>query len=57
MPLYEYWCQACGHEIEKLLTYKEAEKKLFSCHKCGARLTRKHGNIAHFEFKGNMQRI
>ena len=52
MPLYEYWCQACGYTEEKRLTYEEGEKRQFSCPKCGARLTKKVGNIAHFEFKG-----
>ena len=39
MPLYEYRCQACGKEVERLVSYKASD--LQSCHECGARLTRK----------------
>lgn len=56
MPLYEYWCQACGYKEEKLLTYKKAEEGIFGCPKCGAKLTKRMGNIKHFEFKGKMTR-
>ena len=57
MPLYEYWCHACGYIEERILTLEEGKEKLFSCPKCGARLTKKIGNISHFEFKGNLKRI
>ena len=56
MPLYEYYCKTCGYTEEKRLTYKEGEKT-FSCPKCGAKLTKKIGNICYFKFKGMMTRV
>jgi len=55
MPQYEYECQACGYIEERRLTFEEGEKRVFSCPKCGARLTRKLGKVVHFEFKGKLQ--
>jgi len=57
VPIYNYWCQACGYEEEKLLTQAQAKEGLFSCPKCGTRLTKQMGNIAHFEFKGNLKKV
>lgn len=54
MPVYEYWCQGCGKEVEKLVKSIERELPLVSCPDCGARMTKKVGSIAHFEFKGAM---
>ncbi len=41
MPLYEFWCQACGYEIEKIVSIKDSE--FVSCPKCGAKMTKKMG--------------
>ena len=57
MPIYNYWYQACGYEEEKLLTQTQAKEGLFSCPKCSARLAKQFGNIAHFEFKGNLKKV
>ena len=53
MPLYEYICFACGNKEEIILSIRDAEEKLFSCSKCGAKLTKLMGSITRFEFKGN----
>jgi len=37
MPLYEYHCQACGNDFEKIRKF--SNKDLVSCSKCGARAT------------------
>lgn len=39
MPIYEYHCQACGKNFEKLRSYKGRD--LVSCPDCGARVDRK----------------
>lgn len=33
MPIYEYKCETCGHEFEKLVLGKNAEKDI-TCPKC-----------------------
>ena len=35
MPIYEYHCQACGYEFEKLRSFEE--RNLMSCPECGAK--------------------
>lgn len=46
MPIYEYSCQECGAEFEKLLIRTSAEKDLV-CPECGAReLNRKFSLFA-----------
>lgn len=46
MPIYAYWCQACGLDLEKLVTYNARD--LPSCPDCGVRLTRR---VSSFSFK------
>ena len=46
MPLYEYHCQACGHNFEVLMSLEAAD--MVSCERCGARATRK---LSLFSFK------
>jgi putative FmdB family regulatory protein len=36
MPHYEYHCEKCNHECEKLLTLKEHETEKVTCPKCGS---------------------
>ena len=55
MPLYKYICEHCGHSEEKIQTIHEAEKTPLACPKCGVVMKRQVGNLAHFEFKGNMK--
>ena len=52
MPLYVYQCKECGYSFEKLSsTYSSKDEK---CPKCGGVAKKQMGNIAHFEFKGNL---
>ena len=51
MPLYEYKCK-CGHKFEKLATIYSS--KTSKCPECGSPAKKQLGNIAHFEFKGNL---
>ena len=46
MPLYEYNCQACGKNFEKLQPYEGRD--LVSCPDCGSRVDRK---ISTFSWK------
>jgi len=40
MPLYEYRCQNCGHEFEKMVRFSEAAKNPV-CPKCSGEQTTK----------------
>jgi len=40
MPLYEYRCQSCGHEFEKMVSFSEADR-LPECPACNSGDTRK----------------
>lgn len=49
MPIYEYKCEKCGHEFEKLTsTYQSVEW----CPKCGAEAT-KQPSLSNFQLKGD----
>lgn len=37
-PMYEYHCQGCGNQEDKLLPFEKRDSP--SCAKCGAKLTR-----------------
>lgn len=51
MPIYEYQCQACGHEFETL--QKMSEPELTDCPKCEtASLVKKISAVA-FRLKGS----
>lgn len=39
MALYEYFCQACGADFERIRSYEGRD--LVSCPACGARVDRK----------------
>lgn len=34
MPLHEFICKKCGHQMEKLI-FNETEEKSLRCEKCG----------------------
>ncbi len=51
MPIYQYRCEACGHELEAL--QKVGEVPLTRCPKCGAERLRKQLTAAGFRLKGN----
>jgi putative FmdB family regulatory protein len=50
MPIYEYRCEACGHELEVLQGISEAV--LEDCPSCGKSALRKLVSAAAFRLKG-----
>ena len=50
MPIYEYQCQACRHELEKL--QKIADEPLRDCPGCGKPELRRKVSAAGFRLKG-----
>jgi putative FmdB family regulatory protein len=50
MPIYEYRCQSCGHELEKLQRMSEAP--LTVCPSCGKPELRRLISAAGFRLKG-----
>jgi putative FmdB family regulatory protein len=50
MPIYEYRCQACGHELEKL--QKLSDAPLVDCPACGKPALTKLISAAGFRLKG-----
>lgn len=51
MPIYEYRCSACGHEVEAL--QKITESPLTSCPSCRADTLTKLVSAAGFQLKGS----
>jgi len=49
MPIYEYRCTACGHEIEVM--QKMSERRLRKCSKCSGRLEKLVSRAA-FQLRG-----
>jgi len=50
MPIYEYRCAACGHELEKL--QKLSDEPLKVCPACGQSALAKKVSAAGFRLKG-----
>ena len=50
MPIYEYRCESCGHELEKM--QKLAEAPLTDCPSCGQPALKKLISAAGFRLKG-----
>ena len=50
MPIYEYQCQACSHELEKLQKISDAPLSL--CPQCGKEELRRKISAAGFRLKG-----
>ncbi|MGR6035733.1 MAG: FmdB family zinc ribbon protein [Candidatus Nitrosoglobus sp.] len=50
MPIYEYRCEACGHEME--LLQKIADEPLLQCPSCGEDQLRKLISAVGFRLKG-----
>jgi|SRR5699024_2548855 len=50
MPIYEYRCEACGHELE--LLQKMADEPLLQCPSCGQEQLRKLISAVGFRLKG-----
>ena len=51
MPLYEYRCGACGHEMEAL--QKMSDEPLVECPSCNQMALRKLVSAAGFRLKGD----
>ena len=51
MPIYEYRCSACGHELEALQKFSDAP--LVTCPSCGAATLVKQVSAAGFQLKGS----
>ncbi|OOZ36685.1 FmdB family zinc ribbon protein [Solemya velesiana gill symbiont] len=50
MPIYEYRCDSCGHELEKM--QKMADAPLTDCPECGKAELKKLISAAGFRLKG-----
>lgn len=50
MPIYEYRCEACGHELEQI--QKISDPPLVDCPACGQPTLRKQISAAAFRLKG-----
>ena len=50
MPIYEYRCGACGHELEKI--QRMSDEPLTDCPECGADELRRLVSAAGFRLKG-----
>jgi putative FmdB family regulatory protein len=50
MPIYEYRCDACGHELEIL--QKMSDEPLQECPDCGKKALKKLISAAGFRLKG-----
>ncbi|MEO0367441.1 MAG: zinc ribbon domain-containing protein [Pseudomonadota bacterium] len=50
MPIYQYRCQACQHELEAI--QKISDPKLIDCPACGAPSLKKQVTAAAFKLKG-----
>jgi len=50
MPIYEYRCESCGHELEKL--QKISDAPLTDCPACGQAALKKQISAAGFRLKG-----
>ena len=51
MPIYEYRCSSCGHELEALQKFSDAP--LVNCPACGAETLVKRVSAAGFQLKGS----
>jgi putative FmdB family regulatory protein len=51
MPIYEYRCSSCGHELEALQRLSDA--RLTTCPSCGAEALVKKVSAAGFQLKGS----
>jgi putative FmdB family regulatory protein len=51
VPIYEYRCEACGHQEEHL--QKVSEQPLKKCPACGKSAYRKQLSAAGFQLKGS----
>ena len=50
MPIYEYQCDACGHQVELIQKFSDAPAR--DCPACGAAALRRLVSAAAFRLKG-----
>jgi len=50
MPIYQYQCEQCGHQLEAL--QKMSDDKLVDCPKCNQPALKKQVTAAAFKLKG-----
>jgi len=51
MPIYEYQCEKCGHELEAI--QKFSDDPLTKCPECGEQALKKKLSAAAFHLKGS----
>ncbi|OGI47813.1 MAG: transcriptional regulator [Candidatus Muproteobacteria bacterium RIFCSPHIGHO2_01_FULL_65_16] len=51
MPIYEYRCEGCGHELEVMQKFSDAA--LVDCPACGKAALKKRVSAAGFQLKGS----
>jgi putative FmdB family regulatory protein len=51
MPIYEYQCAACGHQLEKIQKFSDAP--LVDCPSCNAAELKKLLSVPGFRLKGS----
>lgn len=51
MPIYEYRCEACGHDLEVIQRFSDAQ--LTTCPACGKETLKKQLSAAGFQLKGS----
>ena len=51
MPIYEYYCESCGHEFEVI--QKINDKPLRKCEKCGKLKAKRSVSRSSFVLKGS----
>lgn len=51
MPIYEYLCEACGHELELIQKFSDKPKK--KCPECKKFKLKKLISLSNFHLKGS----
>ncbi len=51
MPIYEYRCQACGHQFDEMILGREPEPD--TCPKCGEKQVTRAMSAPAFQLKGS----
>jgi len=54
MPLYEYFCEACGNRTTKIVPYEQSD--MVTCPECGAKMTRQFPTPARIVINEKVQR-
>lgn len=51
MPIYEYRCPSCGHEFERIQSFKD--DPITDCPECGGHEVKKKISLSAFSLKGS----